>query len=86
MIMKKVILTAAFMMFVSGNVFLANAQDPVKKEKPVTEQSKDSTANKPAKEDSTPEKSKSEEPKKDQPSDSPAKDSPTVDKSTQPAK
>ncbi|TWV09896.1 hypothetical protein FQ707_13490 [Bacteroidaceae bacterium HV4-6-C5C] len=84
--MKKVILTAAFMMFVSGNVFLANAQDPVKKEKPVTEQSKDSTANKPAKEDSTPEKSKSEEPKKDQPSDSPAKDSPTVDKSTQPAK
>lgn len=84
--MKKVILTAAFMMFVSGNVFLANAQDPVKKEKPVTEQSKDSTANKPAKEDSTQEKSKSEEPKKDQPSDSPAKDSPTVDKSTQPAK
>ncbi len=84
--MKKVILTAAFMMFVSGNVFLANAQDPVKKEKPVTEQSKDSTANKPAKEDSTPEKSKSEKPKKDQPSDSPAKDSPTVDKSTQPAK
>ena len=84
--MKKVILTTAFMMFVSGNVFLANAQDPVKKEKPVTEQSKDSTANKPAKEDSTPEKSKSEKPKKDQPSDSPAKDSPTVDKSTQPAK
>ena len=38
--MKKVILTAAFMMFVSGNVFLANAQDPVKKEKPVTEQAK----------------------------------------------
>ncbi len=84
--MKKVFLTAALMMFVSGNVFLANAQDPVKKEKPVTEQTKDSTANKPAKEDSNTEKSKSEEPKKDQPaSESPAKDSPAMEKTTQPA-
>lgn len=52
--MKKVILSAAMFVFVCGS-FVANAQDPVKKEQPATEQAE------PAKEESAKEETQTEE-------------------------
>ena len=84
--MKKLVLVAALFMLVCGGSFLANAQDPVKKEKPVTEQSKDSTTTEPVKEDSTVEEPKSAEPKSDQPATEDSEnDAPATSTSTQSA-